>query len=88
MREDDTSRVGRNSLLNDCEERTISIERNGILGPVKAIFMVAEIGCEREFLYNEATSGGSVEASLHGLRGLEYEINWIGGIAVLMREKF
>lgn len=88
MREYDTSRVGRNSLLNDCEERTISIERNGILGPVEAIFMEAEMGREREFLHDEATSGSSVEASFHGLGGLEHKINWIGGIAVLMREKF
>lgn len=88
MREVDTSRIGRNSLFNDCEERTISIERNRILGPVKAIFMEAEMGCEREFLYNEATSGGSVKASFHGLWGLEHKINWIGGITVLMREKF
>lgn len=88
MREDDTSRVDRNSLLNDCEERTISIERNGILGPVEAIFMEAEMGSEREFLHNEATSGGSVEASFHRLRGLEHKINWIGGITILMREKF
>lgn len=88
MREYDTSRVGRNSLLNDCEERTVSIERNGILGPVEAIFMEAEMGSEREFLYNEATSGGSVKASFHGLGGLEHKINWIGGIAVLMRKKF
>lgn len=84
MREDDTSRVGRNSLLNGCEERTISIERNGILGPVEAIFMKAEMGCEREFLYNEAASGGSIEASFHGLGGLEHKIHWIGCIAVLM----
>lgn len=50
--------------------------------------MKAEMRSEREFLYNEATSGGSVEASLYGLRGLEHKVNWMGGIAVLMREKF
>lgn len=50
--------------------------------------MKAEMRSEREFLYNEATSGGSVEASLHGLGGLEHKIDWMGGIAVLMREKF
>lgn len=58
------------------------------MGPVEAIFMKAEMRSEREFLYNEATSGGSVEASLHGLGGLEHKIDWMGGIAVLMREKF
>lgn len=58
------------------------------MGPVEAIFMKAEMRSKREFLYNEATSGGSVEASLHGLGGLEHKIDWMGGIAVLMREKF
>lgn len=87
MREDDTSRVDRNSLVNDCEEPIISIEWNWLLGPVEAIFMEAEMGGEREFLCDEATSGGSVKASFHGLRGLEHKINWMGGIAILMREK-
>lgn len=50
--------------------------------------MEAEMRSEREFLYNEATSGGSVEASLHGLGGLEHKVNGMGGIPVLMREKF
>lgn len=50
--------------------------------------MKVEMRSEREFLYNEAVSGGSVEASLHGLGGLEHKIDWMGGVAVLMREKF
>lgn len=81
-------RIGWDGRFYACQEPAVGIKRDRLSRPVETVFVKALLRRERELLHHEATGLGGVEAGEHGFGGLKNKVDWMGGVAILMREEF
>ena len=88
VRERDVARRGGDGAGHGVEQDAVGVELDGVGGPVETVLVEAFGGGEVQLVDLEGVGVRGVEACLGGFRGLEDEVDGLGGGVEFDGEKF